>query len=111
MTSDKDITMNKFSLIRSFFVAMLIVLAPFSLSAQEISSTSPDVVKIDINRADAQTLAKGLIGVGMVRAKEIVAYRDLYGNFQSADELTAVTGVGTATVAKNLHLILIVEQE
>lgn len=103
--------MNKFTFIKSFFAAMLIVLAPFSLSAQEISSDSIDVVKIDINRADAQTIAKGLVGVGMVRAKEIVAYRELYGNFQSVDELTAVTGVGTATVEKNRHLILAVEKE
>lgn len=103
--------MNKLTFIKSFFAAMLITLAPFSLSAQEVSSSSADVVQIDINKADAQALAKGLIGVGMVRAKEIVAYRDMYGSFQSADELTAVTGVGAATVDKNRHLILIVVNE
>jgi len=111
MNSDKDITMNKFSLIRSFFAAMLIVLAPFTLSAQEISANSSDAVKIDINSADAQTIAKGLVGVGMVRAKEIVAYREMFGNFESLDELTAVTGVGEATVDKNRHLLLVPVKE
>ena len=103
--------MNKFSLIRSFLAAMLIVLAPFTLSAQEMSVNSSDAVKIDINSADAQTIANGLVGVGMVRAKEIVAYRDMFGNFQSLDELTAVTGVGAATVDKNRHLLLVPVQE
>jgi len=103
--------MNKFSLIRSFLAAMLIVLAPFTLSAQEMPVNSSDAVKIDINSADAQTIAKGLVGVGMVRAKEIVAYRDMFGNFQSLDELTAVTGVGAATVDKNRHLLLVPVQE
>jgi competence protein ComEA len=111
MNSDKDITMNKFSLIRSFFAAILIVLAPFTLSAQEISADPSDAVKIDINSADAQTIAQGLVGVGMVRAKEIVAYRDMYGNFQSLDELTAVAGVGAATVDKNRHLMLVPAKE
>jgi len=103
--------MNKFSLIRSFLAAMLIVLAPFTLSAQEMPVNSSVAVKIDINSADAQTIAKGLVGVGMVRAKEIVAYRDMFGNFQSLDELTAVTGVGAATVDKNRHLLLVPVQE
>lgn len=104
--------MNKFTLIRSVFAAMLIVLAPFSsLSAQELSTSAPEVVKIDINSADAQTIAKNLVGVGMVRAKEIVAYRDMFGRFQTVDELTAVTGVGAATVDKNRHLILITKNQ
>ena len=103
--------MNKFSLIRSFLAAMLIVLAPFTLSAQEMPVNSSDAVKIDINSADAQTIANGVVGVGMARAKEIVAYRDMFGNFQSLDELTAVTGVGAATVDKNRHLLLVPVQE
>tara|TARA_B110000459_G_C16349741_1_gene376036 strand:+ start:50 stop:385 length:336 start_codon:yes stop_codon:yes gene_type:complete len=111
MNSNKDITMNKFFLIRSFFAAMLIVLAPLTLSAQETSANSSDAVKIDINSADAQTIAKGLVGVGMVRAKEIVAYREMFGNFESLDELTAVTGVGEATVDKNRHLLLVPVKE
>lgn len=105
MNSDKDITMNTAILLRSFLAALLITMAPFTLSAQEFDLSTAEAVKVDINSADAETLARTLIGVGMVRAKEIVAYRVMFGNFESIDELTAVKGVGPSTVAKNRHLI------
>src|SRR6188508_3389306 len=41
--------------------------------------------KVNINTADAQTLASGLKGVGESRAMEIVRYREAYGPFASAD--------------------------
>lgn len=105
MNSDKDITMSTATLMKSFLAALLIAMAPFTLSAQELDLSTAEVVKIDINSADAETIARTLIGVGMVRAKEIVAYRAMFGNFESIDELTAVNGVGPSTVAKNRHLI------
>lgn len=49
---------------------------------------------VDINKADAQTLATGLNGVGEARANAIVAYREKYGPFQSVEELTQVRGIG-----------------
>ena len=62
---------------------------------------------VNINTADAATLAKELNGVGMKRAEAIVEYRQKHGPFKSADELALVKGIGPAAVAKNRELIRI----
>lgn len=61
--------------------------------------------KVNINTADAQTLADTLKGVGEARAQEIVRYREAYGPFASADELTEVKGIGPSTLEMNRDLI------
>lgn len=63
------------------------------------------VTMVNINTADADSLASTLTGVGIVKANAIIAYRDLHGQFKSADELTAVKGIGLATVEKNRQRI------
>jgi len=61
--------------------------------------------KVNINAADAQTLAKNLQGVGETRALEIVRHRETYGPFASVDELMEVKGIGQATLDRNRDLI------
>lgn len=56
---------------------------------------------VDINRADAATIAKELTGIGPARAKAIVEYREKNGAFKSADELAKVKGVGAKMVEAN----------
>ncbi|HET9049617.1 MAG TPA: ComEA family DNA-binding protein [Chiayiivirga sp.] len=56
---------------------------------------------VNINSADATTLAAGLNGIGPSKAQAIVAYREANGPFQSADQLASVKGIGLATVEKN----------
>nr|WP_300126020.1 ComEA family DNA-binding protein [Immundisolibacter sp.] len=56
---------------------------------------------VDINCADAATLAAGLQGVGEAKAQAIVAYREQQGPFKSADELANVKGIGAKTVEAN----------
>ncbi|XOV89517.1 MAG: ComEA family DNA-binding protein [Pseudomonadota bacterium] len=56
---------------------------------------------VNINEADADTLAAVLDGVGLRRAEAIVLYRTQNGKFYSAEELTAVRGIGESTVARN----------
>lgn len=56
---------------------------------------------VDINQASAQEIADTLQGVGMTKAEEIVRYRDTHGDFQHADELVNVKGIGLNTVEKN----------
>lgn len=63
------------------------------------------VTKVNINTADAQTLAANLKGVGEARAMEIVRYREAYGPFASADELTEVKGIGPSTLEANRESI------
>lgn len=52
---------------------------------------------IDLNTASAADLER-LPGIGAGRAADIVAYRQEHGGFQSVDELTAVKGIGSATL-------------
>lgn len=56
---------------------------------------------VDLNSADAETLAATLDGVGESRAAAIVDYREANGGFDSVDALVEVQGVGPATVANN----------
>ena len=49
---------------------------------------------VDINMADAATLAKNIKGVGLKKAQVIVAYRNKHGMFKSVDEITRVKGIG-----------------
>ena len=100
--------MSTRNLIRAACAAIILVFSPVALAAQEISpEVTQAVQKVDINQADAATLAASLEGVGMVRAKEIVAYRTMFGSFQSVDELLEVPGIGPATLEKNRSRIVI----
>ncbi|KXU34582.1 competence protein ComEA [Ventosimonas gracilis] len=56
---------------------------------------------IDLNSADAQALQQALTGVGAVKAKAIVDYRQEHGPFVSVDELLEVKGIGAAILEKN----------
>ena len=64
-------------------------------------------VTVNINQADAETLASVLNGVGISRAEAIVAYREKNGKFYSAEELSSVRGIGMTTVAKNEGRIVV----
>lgn len=62
---------------------------------------------VNINSANAETLSESLDGVGLSKARAIVAYRDQNGPFQHADQLVNVKGIGIATVDKNRDYILL----
>jgi competence protein ComEA len=62
---------------------------------------------VNVNTADAETIAKSLDGIGLAKAKAIVAYRDEHGPFKSVDELSQVKGVGPATLQRNHDAILV----
>jgi competence protein ComEA len=62
---------------------------------------------VDLNTADAATIARELNGVGQARAQAIVDYRNEYGAFQSTDELLNVTGIGKFILEANEQNILI----
>lgn len=56
---------------------------------------------VNINKADAKTLAKELDGVGPAKAEAIVKYRTEKGPFKSAADLGKVDGVGPAILEAN----------
>lgn len=63
--------------------------------------------QVNINEADADTLASELKGVGPARAQAIVDYREQNGPFSSPYDLTAIKGIGERTVQQNLDNIVI----
>ena len=56
---------------------------------------------VDLNSADAATLARELQGIGESRARAIVEHRRRHGPFRSVDELALVRGIGPKTVERN----------
>ena len=54
---------------------------------------------IDINTASAAELTQ-LPGIGEVKARAIVKYREDYGSFTCTEEITEVKGIGQATYEK-----------
>ena len=96
----------KILLIVTFVLASLQPLPVFA--AEQPAQTSEQITQLDINSADAETIASVLIDVGMVKAREIVAYREMFGNFTSIDELAEVQGIGPATIERNRDRILVV---
>jgi competence protein ComEA len=63
--------------------------------------------RVNINKADAQTLAKALNGIGLSKAKAIVAWRETNGTFSNMEQLLAIKGIGSVTLEKNKdHIVL-----
>ncbi len=54
---------------------------------------------ININTADEKTLTQ-LKGIGPVKAKAIIDFREKYGKFHNIEELQHVKGIGPKTVEK-----------
>lgn len=82
-------------------VSRVVVVTIFTL----ISASLFAAQLVDINKADAVTIAENLNGIGDAKAKAIVAYRVLHGDFKNADELIKVKGIGTKLVDRNKELI------
>lgn len=76
--------------LKSILFVILLSFAGFVSAAQ-----------IDINSANAETIAKNLKGIGPSKAAAIVRFRDENGPFQKHEDLVQVKGVGKKTVDAN----------
>jgi competence protein ComEA len=56
---------------------------------------------VNLNSADAATLAHDLKGIGSVKAQAIVEYRQKHGPFRSVDELAQVKGISQKLIDRN----------
>ena len=82
------------------FSVMSLPLQALVLNEEPVLVVTTEIQLVDINLADTETLAL-LKGVGEKRAKAIVAYRELNGQFSSVDDLLNVKGVGEHTLQLN----------
>ena len=62
---------------------------------------------VNVNTADAETLAQELTGIGPALAAAIVRDREQNGPFKSPEELTRVRGIGPSVLENNRNNILI----
>ena len=76
-------------------------LIPFLLASLLLLPRPGLADPVNINTADAATLARELKGVGEARARAIVEHRSQHGPFRSADELVLVRGIGQKVVDQN----------
>lgn len=75
--------------------------APAAQEVIEVGVQSPDITRLDLNKADAATLQAQLSGIGKTKAHAIVAYREEHGDFASVDELLEIKGIGKALLERN----------
>ncbi|MBN4080099.1 helix-hairpin-helix domain-containing protein [Beggiatoa alba] len=83
-----------------FSFIVLFLISSFAFSGQ-----------VNINTADAKTIAKHLKGVGFRKAQAIVLYRKKHGTFKTIESLSKVKGIGFKTVEKNRANISVVMGE
>ncbi|MCB1586902.1 MAG: ComEA family DNA-binding protein [Xanthomonadales bacterium] len=71
---------------------------------------SQSLFAVNINTADAKSLAEELNGIGAKKAQAIVDYRTEHGDFKTIESLTEVKGIGLKTVEKNRDAIELSEK-
>lgn len=85
-----DLGVIVMKMIKIVFLSVMMLFASVAYSGQ-----------VNINQADASTLASELSGIGDKKAQEIVDYRLKNGPFSSIDDLQKVKGISVKTIEKN----------
>jgi competence protein ComEA len=81
------------------------ITVPLESDAPALTPNSPEAIElININTANEELLAT-LPGIGLVKARDIIAYRGAHGSFTSLDELLDVKGIGAGNFDKIKELI------
>jgi competence protein ComEA len=83
------------------YIIPFIILAMLCLATPAFAGS-----QVDVNSADAKTLAQSLDGVGLVKAEAIVAYRNAHGPFETLEDLAKVEGVGPRVIEENRDTIV-----
>ena len=98
---------------RSFWVATLVAglfhgpvawgqsvgaVAPVAVTKPAAATAAKPMGKVNLNTADETTLT-ALKGIGKVKAKAILDYRQSNGPFKTVEDLAKVNGIGDKTVA------------
>ena len=84
---------------RCYFLAVLFALL--------MAATRLQAAPVDVNTADAETLAQALTGVGAKTAAAIVTHRKEHGPYTAPEDLLKVKGIGPKLLERNKQDILI----
>ena len=99
--------MKHLQLLGTCLLSLALLSLPAAFAAEQEIDPAAMKQQVDINTADAETIALALNGVGTEKAQEIVAHREKHGAFKNVDQLMDVKGIGKATVDRNRDRILI----
>jgi len=100
-------SITQFSILVLFSLTSVVFFSTQSYAAEKKTQNQTQIatLTVNINKASAEEIADVLTGVGLNKAKTIVAYREKTGNFKSIDDLLSVKGIGAATLKKNRHKV------
>ncbi len=98
--------MQKLIAILVFFSALGFIGSSYASDLPvEAANQQTSIEQLNINTADAATIADTLKGVGLKKAEAIIEFRSTNGPFMAVDELALVKGIGQKTVDANRALI------
>ena len=94
--------MNKIISVALLASALLTTTSTHSLAEPaNASNVQKQMLTINVNQAGIKELSQ-LKGIGEVKAKAIVSYRELNGRYNSLDDLLKVKGIGDKVLADNI---------
>ncbi len=89
------------NLLQSLLFAALIAAGSVHAAGKPHGTPPAVSTPVNINTADAASIAAAMKGIGLAKAEAIVAYRQTHGAFKSLDQLAEVKGIGLKTIDKN----------
>ncbi len=93
--------------IMAFLTLLIVNPALAEVKKEGVAKTNETVAsmqKININQADAKTLAT-LKGIGKDRAAKIIEYRETNGDFEKIEDLMKVKGIGKKIFEQNKKVL------
>lgn len=72
----------------------------YLLAQEKLEIQASTQMGVNINRAGEGELVS-LKGIGSSKAQAIILYREMFGEFQTIDELAKVKGIGPKTIENN----------
>ncbi|RMA81207.1 ComEA family DNA-binding protein [Umboniibacter marinipuniceus] len=85
----------------ALFLVLNLSFSQFTFAQIEGEGRVPEVLVVNINEAGAEEIAAKLVGVGLVKARAIIKYRDEFGPYEHVEQLSEVVGIGPKTLEEN----------
>lgn len=79
--------------------------SPLTLLAAEHPKAQVVAKQVNINSADAKTIADVLVGIGTAKARAIVKFREEHGRFTNIDQLKQISGINQMLISNNRERI------